>query len=142
MDARICNQDGIKFSGAIIVLENSAGKFIKSVNAKNSICPGKISPIVILIAATWNIIKHEMLIIIIKLLMCNINCVMHMLVMMTDIIWVRLIVAAYVNNEKIKAFLFINGEISNLLKNPNSLSNIMGNPVLIDDVKEVKIIRP
>ena len=43
MCASICSQNGIKESGASAVLENSIGKLVMNVNAKNSICPGKIN---------------------------------------------------------------------------------------------------
>jgi len=40
--AIICSQYGIKDNGASAVLENSIGKFMSNVSARNSMCPGSI----------------------------------------------------------------------------------------------------
>ena len=55
--ATTCSQDGINDKGAKAVLEKSVGKFIIKINAKNSICPGKVKPKHMLILAVLNVIK-------------------------------------------------------------------------------------
>lgn len=137
-----CNQYGMNLNGAKAVLENKAGKFMINVNPKNSICPGtiklrpilKVAILIIRIVVIFMIKK-----IILNFIVLSSKLILNVIMIMICII---LTIKVYIIKELNKEFLFINGEIKILLRNPNSLSNIIGRPALSDELKAVKAIMP
>lgn len=140
--AMICSQYGMNDNGAKAVLENNIGRLIININAKNSICPGKINARQILILDVLKVIKkvinNIMDIFIIFIIVGNIIILHIIIIKVCSIVIVVINSTVDINKESRD----LKGEIKSLFKKPNSLSNIRGNPALIDPVKAVKIIIP
>lgn len=124
------------------MLENSIGRLIINMNARNSICPGKIKANPKLRLDMLDVISKLMKIIIISWYAFREN--LKKFKLQAIIKKFCIIVMNIINNvaEMIIVFLDINGDTSNLFKKPNSLSKIKVSPEFNAPVKDVKIIIP